>query len=424
MPEIADSLSLTDLRNLAVALVIGFLVGFEREWTHVDEAREHSFAGARTFSLIGFIGGLAGILADGQALLIAAFLAVALLTTVAYHAEAREASGVGGTTEMAILATFLLGAAATGDHLLLAAIGGVAVAIVLSIKHSVEEAAAALSEVEVHAALRFLALSIIVLPILPNQGYGPYEAINPREIWLMVIFISGLSFAGYWLMKFLGERHGIFLTGVVGGFASSTATTLSLAKFSREGVAPARAVAAGVIAANVVMLIRVGFILAAISRTVLTAVWPVLASGALVGAAAAFFLWWSVRDESDAKGVVDLGNPMEIKPALIFAALLAVITLASRFGADQFGEGALYLVGLVSGLADVDAMTLTAGRQAEEGAISAISAGGAVMMAVASNIVVKGVMAGSIGGKAVGKMVAAGFAAVILVGAGVYLVLR
>jgi uncharacterized membrane protein (DUF4010 family) len=196
MPEFTGAELLMDLRNLAVAIAVGFLIGFEREWTHVAEARAHTFAGARTFALIGLAGGLSGLIDDGPILVAAAFLAIAALTITAYWADARDTPGRGGTTEIAIFATFFLGVLAARNYLVIAAVGGVGVAVILSIKSQVEKWAASLSEAEIHAALRFLAISVIILPVLPDQGYGPYDALNPRNIWLMVVFISGLSFLG------------------------------------------------------------------------------------------------------------------------------------------------------------------------------------------------------------------------------------
>ena len=423
MADFSDLASLDDLFNLALAAVIGFLIGFEREWTHVSEKHEHAFPGARTFTLFSLIGGLTAILGDGHALLIAAFIAVAALTIVAYWADAREAPGIGGTTETAIFATFFLGAAATSGHTLIAVVGAVGVAGLLSIKDSIKRMASSLSEVEVHAALRLLAISIIVLPVLPNQGFGPYAALNPREIWLMVVFISGLSFVGYWLVKILGAHQGVFFTGVVGGLASSTATTLSLSRFAKDNTASPLTVAAGVVAANVAMLIRVGLVLGAVSKSVFTAMLPVLAVSGVVGAVAAVAYWRLSRNGAAPGPGIKLDNPMEMKPAIFFAIMLAVIALASRFSADLFGEGALVFVGLISGLADVDAMTLTAGRQAAEGAINPLTAGGAVMAAVASNIAIKGAMAASIGGRKVGMAVGGAFIGVIAAGALVYFVL-
>jgi len=422
MPDIAGDFSLQDIVHLGVALAIGFLIGFEREHTHTAEQREHSFAGARTFSLVALAGALAGLIDDGFVLPAVALAAIAGLTGAAYWSVARDRPGSGGTTEIALFVTFLLGLAAVRDYAVPAAIGGVAVAIILSIKESVQRWAQSLSEDELHAALRFLAISIIILPILPNEGYGPYDALNPREIWLMVVFISGLSFLGYWLIKSVGEDKGFLLTGVAGGLASSTATTLSLARFAKEGANPARA-AAGIIAANVVMVVRVGFLLAAVARDVLTALAPALAAAGVVGAAAALLIWRREKNAEATPKPLQLGNPMELKPAFIFAALLAAITLASRFGADQFGDSGLLVVALVSGLADVDAMTLTAGRQAGVGDITAATAGAAVLAAVFSNTAVKAAMTWSIGGAAAGRFVALSVAAMIAAGAVVFLVI-
>jgi uncharacterized membrane protein (DUF4010 family) len=420
MPELADPLAFEAFVRLAVSAAVGFLIGFEREWMHAKKKREQNFAGARTFTLIGFAGGLAGLL-GGAALIVIAFAAIAALTIAAYGAGAQATGRRGGTTEIAIFTTFLLGVAAAEGPLLIAAVGAVFVAIVLNAKQSLVRIAQALTEVEIRAALQLLALSVLILPILPNEGFGPYGALNPREIWIMVVFISGLSFLGYWLNKILGARHGAFVTGIVGGLASSTATTLSLARLAREGAAKTRVVAAGVIAANVVMLIRVSVLLAAVSRTVLIAAWPVLAAGAAVGAAASFFLWRSAKEAPTGQGALILGNPLEIRPALIFAALLAVIAVASRYGADRFGEAGLMVIGFISGLADVDALTLMAGRQASSGVLDSGAAAGAVAAAVVSNIAVKAGMAAGIGGRSLGAIVGAGFAAMIAAGAGVYL---
>lgn len=420
MPDFSSAEALIDLRNLAVALAVGFLIGFEREFTHAVEQREHTFAGARTFALIALTGGLAGLFDQSYILPGVALLMIGALTVASYWASTRERSGFGGTTEVAIAATFLLGFAATRGALLVAAAGGVIVAIILSIKPGVKKLAATLTAKEMHAALRLLAISVIILPVLPNEGFGPYSALNPQEIWLMVIFISGLSFLGYWLIKIVGEDKGFLLTGLAGGLASSTATTLSLSRFAKDG-ASAGQVAAGVIAANVVMAVRVGFLLAAVGRDVLAAVAPALAVAALAGTGAALWVWRKERQAAQARNALELGNPMEITPALIFAGLLAVITLASRFGADQFGEGGLLLVALISGLADVDAMTLTAGRQAGIGDITVDIAAAAVLAAVFSNIVVKAGMAWSIGGPAAGRVVALAFTAMIIAGGAVFL---
>jgi uncharacterized membrane protein (DUF4010 family) len=415
MPDFAAEASLADLIRLAVALAIGFLIGFEREHSYRVEAKEHHFAGARTFALTAFAGALAGFADDGVVIPAAALLAVAGLTALAYWSIARQVPATGGTTEIALFVTFLLGLAAARDHVLVAAVGGVATAIMLSLKESVQRWASSLSEQELHAALRLLAISVIVLPVLPDEPFGPYDALNLRNIWLMVVFISGLSFLGYWLVRLMGEGKGILLTGLAGGLASSTATTLSLSRMAKEG-AEGRAVASGIIAANVVMLIRVGVLVAAISRDVLAALWPALLAGALVGAAAALLLWRGRKASDGSEAAIELGNPMEMKPALFFAGLLAVISVAAAFGAEEFGDGGLVVVGLISGLADVDAVTLIAGQQAAAGAVDASGAALAVMAAVGSNIVVKAGMTQAIAGARAGAVVSIVFAAIIAAG--------
>ncbi|MEO1242958.1 MAG: DUF4010 domain-containing protein [Pseudomonadota bacterium] len=421
MSDMIDAQSVVDIRNLAVALGIGFLVGFEREWTKAAEAHAHTFAGARTFALVALTGGLAGLIDAGAIFVSVSLLAVSGLTITAYWAVAKEKPGTGGTTEIAIIATFLLGVAATRGFLLTASIGGVTVAIVLSIKHSVEQWAGALSHKEIQAALRLLVISVIVLPILPAQGYGPYQALNPRELWLMVVLISGLSFLGYWSIKFMGAGRGVLLTGLAGGLASSTATTLSLAGLARKGAATP-SVAAGIIAANVVMLLRVGLLLLAVSRGVLAVIWPTLLTGVIIGAVAAAFLWRNATQDSDHEHTLLLDNPLALKSALLFAGLLAVVVLASSFGIDVFGESGLLLVALLTGVVDVDALTLTAGRQAVVSNVSEYAAGAAVLAAVAANIIFKAGAAGSVGGKPVGLIVGGVFLAIIAGGAFVYMV--
>lgn len=404
MPE------LDDLQHLAVALAIGVLIGFQREWRDAEEKREHSFAGARTFALVGFAGGLAGFL--GVAIAAVGLAAVAALTALSYWAFAREEPGVGGTTEVAVIATYLLGVTATRGEPLLAAAGGVAVAILLALKPRVEKWAASITAEEMGAALRFLAISVIILPILPDQGYGPYEALNPQTVWRYVVLISGLSFLGYWLTKLYGA-HGVLLTGLVGGLASSTATTLSLSRMTKAGTTAPRPAAAGIVAANVVMFLRVGVLLLAVSRETLLAVWPALAAGVVAGGAAAWFFW---RGEREKGAPIDLGNPLELRPAFIFAALIGVIAVAARWASETFGDSGLYALAALTGLADVDALTLTAGEQAARGGVAAEVAAVAVIIAVASNTVVKTAMTGFIAGRGAGLRVAGG-SGVMLAGA-------
>lgn len=404
---------LADFQNLAIASAIGFLVGFEREWRDRAEAKEHFFAGARTFTLVGFVGGLVGLLTSGAGLPAVGLACIAVLAAVAYWSQARATPGTGGTTEMALLATYLLGVLATRGEPALAAAGGVGAAILLSLKPRIVGLARAITAREIGAAFRFLAISVIVLPILPDKGYGPFEALNPQHIWWMVVLISGLSFAGYWLTKFFGAQ-GVLITGLVGGLASSTATTVSLARLIRDKAASRSVGVSGIVAANVVMIVRVAVFLSVLSPPVLAAIWPALAAGGSAGAVAAM-IWW--RGEKGPRSELDLGNPMELRPALFFAALLAVIAVASRYAGEFYGDQGFYGLAFIAGFADVDALTLTAADQASRELIAANAAGYAVLIAAAANMLVKAGMAWTIAGRGAGARVAGSFAALSIAAA-------
>ncbi len=400
----------------AVALAAGFLIGFEREWTQALEGRRHAFAGARTFTLTCFAGALCWMI-GGPMLVAAGLLCVGALTLYAYALSARAGEGRGGTTEIALLAAFLLGAAAGRGDLLLTAAGAVAITVALSLKDEIRRLARALDEKEVHATIRFLAIAVLVLPVTPDRDFGPYGAFNPRDLWFMVVLISGLSFVGYWLVKALGAAHGVIAAGLVGGLASSTATTLSLARMTRDGAAAPHAAAAGIVMANVVMLIRIALVLAAAAPSLLAPLALPLGAGAATGAVIALTLWRLSSKETASGGAVAVGNPFELKPALIFAGLLAAVSLASAFAADRMGDVGLYAVAFVSGLADVDAMTLSAARGTGSGAIALAAAASAVLIALAANILSKGVMALAVGGRDAGASVVSAFMAMTLAGA-------
>ncbi|MDZ7628844.1 MAG: MgtC/SapB family protein [Parvularculaceae bacterium] len=413
---------LSALLAAGVAIAAGFLIGFEREWTQALEKRRHAFAGARTFTLVSFSGALCALVSEGALLVAAGFIAIGGLAGYAYAIEVRDSDSRGGTTEIALLAAFLLGAAAGDGQTLLASAGAVAVALTLSLKDEVRHLARALNETEIHATIRFLAISVLILPIAPNRGFGPYDALNPRELWLMVVFISGLSFLGYWLVKAFGARQGTMAAGLVGGLASSTATTLSLARGVRDHGAPPRAAAAGIVMANLVMTVKIAGVAGALAPPLLPVLARPLGAAGAVGVVAALLLWR--RSGDSASAALSITNPFELRPALMFAGLIAVISVLSAFVGDRIGETAVFLLAFVSGLADVDAVVLPVSRQAGAGALSAGSASIAILIAAGANILAKGAMAMVVGGRPVGFPVALSFAAMIAAAASAFLLWR
>jgi uncharacterized membrane protein (DUF4010 family) len=345
------------LGRLAVALLIGLLVGLDRERAEVRKARE-MFAGVRTFSLIAMAGCLPMLVVDrtGPWLVVAAFLAVAAIEVLAYHRAAAEGH-IGATTEMAGLATFLLGALAGVGQLLLAGAGGIAVATLLVAKPRLEAFSLALSTTELAAVLELAVITVIVLPLLPDRGYGPWAVLNPRDIWMVVVLVAGLSFAGFVAVRLLGERRGLAITGAVGGMVSSTAVTMAMAERSKEGAALERPAAAATVLAGTVMALRVVVLAAAVNTGMVPRLLPAALAMAVVGSFAA---WWIVR--RDTGGVVAAGaqirNPFSFRTAVVFAVIYALVLLGSRAAVELMGSGGLFAAAAVGSVADVDAVTI------------------------------------------------------------------
>jgi uncharacterized membrane protein (DUF4010 family) len=256
---------------------------------------------------------------------------------------------------------------------------------------------AALSQTELRAVLRLLVISLVILPVLPNQGYGPYAALNPRTIWLFVVMISLLSFVGYLAIRVLGPRRGYLATGLFGGLVSSTATTAALARLGRRSAADAPALAAGVAVANAVMAIRMVVIVAAIDpQLAVAAAWP-LGWAAAAALALAALLWRRSRG-SKPGDAIEIENPFDLGPALRLAALLAVILVLAKFLEDRYGQGGLQVLAAIAGLVDVDAITLTVSHGTAHGS-PLPPAVLALLIAAFANSIFKGALLVSTGGR-------------------------
>ncbi len=348
---------LEGMERLVVALLVGLLIGLDRERAEMRKARSE-FAGVRTFPLIALAGAVPMLLLEvtGPWLLAVSFLAVAAIAVVHYH---RQSTGgyVGATTEVAAVATFLLGALAGAGALLLAGAAGIGVAVLLVAKPRIEAFSRALSQEELTAALELAVISVIVLPLLPDRGYGPWQVFNPRTLWLVVVLVAGLSFLGFVAVRILGDQRGLTVTGAVGGLVSSTAVTMAMSDRSRADETVARPAAAAAIVASTIMAGRVAFFAGAVNRGMLPRLLPVVAAMIVSGLGAA----WLIGRRRAAGAVTAaerIRNPFSLREALFWAALYAVILLLAKAGTELLGEGALLLVAAVSGVADVDAVTI------------------------------------------------------------------
>lgn len=380
----------TDLfYRFGAALVIGTLIGLERE--HSGSGRPELFAGVRTFALIALSGCAAALAADasGSALtFVAALLVLGMLLGIAYYVIA-ERNDIGLTTEVSALLTFLTGALCYWDYTLLAAAIGVATAALLSFKGEMHRFAQNITRQDIYATLKFAVISAIVLPLLPNQSFGPppFDVLNPYRIWLMVVLISGISFLGYVLIKLMPARNGVGITGLLGGLVSSTAVTISLSERSRQAPGLAMHFALSIILAWAVMFLRTPVEIGAVDPSLVSSVWlPMLAAASVTLLYGAFLYR---RLGANVQEHVEFSNPFELGPAIKFGLLYALILLAARAAQLYLGSSGLYLSALFGGAADVTAITLTVAELHRTGSLDAASAVQALVLAASANTVVK-----------------------------------
>lgn len=391
------------LLNLATALGVGLLIGTERSWSGGDQSGQE-MAGIRTFGLAGLFGGLAALSAShfGVSAWIAMFVVLALLTIAGYVIEAsRTDADRGMTTEVALLLTFLLGSLAMAESRILAASVAVVVALLLSLKSRLHGALRKLNDAELSGALKLLFISVVLLPALPNQGYGPWEAFNPYTTWWMVVLIAGIGFAAYVAIRLLGTRHGLMVTALLGGIVSSTAMTITLARLDSPKLRPA--LAAGLLATSALMFPRVLLEVGLINRALLPALLAPMLTAGLIYAAGALFYYLRAGKQPDNAAEPPLKNPFELRPALRFAGLLVIILFLVEGAQRWLGDAGVYLVSLLSGLTDVDAITLSLSNSAQTDLSEDVAVRG-IFLAALSNSLVKAGLIAFIGGRAIAML--------------------
>lgn len=402
-----------ELLGLLIALGLGLLTGLQRETV------KSGIAGIRTFALIALMGYLTGLLAtwwNSPWLVVAGLLSLSLLLLIANFIQSRNNNfDPGQTTEVAALVVFLLTASLSQGHRALAIVVGGLVAVLLYLKKPLSEFAGKLGEKDLRAVFQFVAISLIVFPVLPDEHYGPYQVWNPREIWLMVVLIVGLSLAGYFAHKWLGKARGSLAAALLGGLISSTATTMGFARRCRQTPQIALLAAFVIVVASAVAFVRVIIEIAIVSFASATQMIPPLLIPAALLFAMGGWLFSLIRTEP-ATGVPPPSNPAELDSAFTFAALYALVLLALAFAKDYFGQAGLYAVSFISGLTDMDAITLSLSNSVNQGSLEAAIGWRYIMVAGLANLAFKGVLAAIIGGKVLVKKVAMAFGLALLGG--------
>lgn len=407
-------------QRLAVALAIGLIIGIERGWKQREEPEGERAAGLRTLALSGLLGGIWGALAHGAGAggvigLGLAFAAYSIVIAVFRYREMVREGSLGATTIVAAMLAFTLGAFAVLVDPGVAAAAGVATAILLAMKSWMHAALKKLSWEELRSGLILLAMTVIMLPLLPDRAISPWVQVNPREVWLMTIFIAALSFAGYIAIRIAGSELGILLSGIAGGLVSSTATTINMANLAGQHPSHRETCAAAVMLAGATMMARVMVIVAVANAALLPAVLPALVLGA--AAQAGFGAWYAWRADTgnEAAAPLSLSNPFDLKSVLQFGALLAVIMALANGAAAWAGSAGAYVLAAASGILDVDAISLSMARLAPD-RLTAMSAVIAILIAVAVNSAAKVVLATSAGGWAFGRLLLPALGASLLAG--------
>ena len=403
------------LSRLTVALAIGLLVGLERGWQTRDAEDNRRAAGFRTFALSGLLGGVTGLIALKTSAAVIGWVFLGYMGAfAAFHwLEARSEGRASVTSVVAGMLTFLLGTMAVVGDLQLAIACAVGMTVLLALREPLHRWINSLSWQEIRAVLTLLAMSFLLLPLLPNRPIDPWNAINPHRIWLLAIMIATISFAGYVAVKALGNRLGVFMAAGAGGLASSTATTLALARLAREHPSSSGLLSAGILVASGVMMLRTGAIALALNGALFSPLIPALLTAAAVLGIGAAVLWFrSVQQETPD---LQIANPLEIGTAIKLAALLAAVMLAAELVRRIFGGIGVLVVAALSGVADVDAVTISMARMAG-GDVDPNTAAHAIMIAIAVNTVSKTIVAGSVGNRKVGFLVGGISAAALAAG--------
>lgn len=390
---------LEHLPAFLTSLAIGLLIGLERERSPAAKA------GLRTFALVALFGTISGLLSeitDSPWFLFGGLVTIGLMTVAAYFRDRTPNGDPGTTTVAAIIMCYGLGVIVWFGFTTLAVMLAITTTILLYYKSELRGITQSLTRRDLISILQFSVLTFIILPILPDRSYGPYLALNPHQIWLMVVLISGISLSGYVALRLIGERFGAPLLGLLGGLVSSTATTLAYARYNRENPAMIRLAVMVILLANLMVLLRLSVISAIVSPIILPKLLPVLASAFLLGLASAIYWYRKLLDKS-AQIVPEIKNPTEIRSALGFGLLYALVLFCSSWISDFAGNRGVYALAIVSGLTDVDAITLSSFKLLALGKLHAIDAVTSISLAILSNIGFKLGLVFFIGGAKLGK---------------------
>jgi uncharacterized membrane protein (DUF4010 family) len=399
---------LDSLPRYVVALAIGLLMGLERERNPAAKA------GLRTFALTALLGVLTANLAtelDELWLIAVGLFLVGAMMIAAYLQSPQQDGDPGTTTVAALMLCYGLGVLVWHDEIQLAVMLGITATMLLYFKPELRGLSQHMTRRDLLSVLQFAVLALIILPLLPNRNYGPYGALNPYQIWWMVVLIAGVGLAGYAALRLVGQQRGAVMLGLLGGLVSSTATTLSFSRHARASSEMMPVAVTVIVLANLMVLVRLGVLATLLAPGVLSQLLPVLIGGLIGGGMGAAYGVYRLKPQGELPTLA-MVNPTELRTAFGFGLLYAVVLLAAAWLSDWLGNRGLYGVALVSGLTDVDAITLSSLRLLNLDRLSVGVAVNVITLAVLSNLFFKSVLTLTIGGWNMARHAVAGMATV------------
>jgi len=401
-----DTTEIEVLIRMGLILLLGFLVGLERGWSFQKKKEGQRTAGIRTFTLIALSGGLWGILYEhvGELILGIALLGFTLIIMTGYFQHARKTGKLGLTTEMAAFLTFTVGIAVIMGYIILSVSVTILMVLLLSIKPRLHKWVKTIEPYELYSGILFLIISAIILPLLPNKGFGPGGALNPFELWGMVVLIAGISYVGYFFMKYMGKEKGILFTSFTGSLVSSLAVTVTLGRFSQK-IKNTDVLITGILIATFTALGRVILLAVLFNYSLLSNMGISVATMALVALTAS--VWIHKTSESEgAASRFTVRNPLDLKTSIQFGVLLAVVMLLSEFSSRWFGNIGIYGLSVLSGMVDIDSITLTLLDMSKENLLPTIASYGIVLATVTNTLIKAGIFTYFIGLKKAKKLLA------------------
>lgn len=372
------------LQPLASALAIGLLIGLQRGWQSRDAPPGGRTAGFRTFGLLGLSGGLAALL---PTMFGAILLAAAAATLVVGYARDTSPTHQSATGTVAGLLTLTLGAHAASGHQTEAFAAAAVMALLLAMRQQLHGFLRGMTATEIEAAMRFAIVALVILPLMPDRQMGPLDAWNPRQLWMVIVLVLGLSFAGYVAARRIGPERGLLATAAVGSLVSSTVVTASYARRLREPSPAEGALIAGIAIASAIMYARVLLLTAILAPFALA---PLALAAVPAGLVAGLLAWRAIRRAGAAPtdGPLELGNPLEFVSALGLTVFVALLAVGSRWAQARFGDAGIGALLLLTGFADVDAAVITlAGLP--DGTLTPARAGFLLALPIVANMLLK-----------------------------------